>query len=400
MRFLWIIGLMAVANVAVATEAAATKPSYAPQPVAYVARSADQNEKLPLVTVGRLEGAKSPVHRWRMDRDYYASFRDNQLGINDVEDQNAAAFAAGKWKLLPAIGGSEIAVVVAIPSLPNASVTMGPLVREGGVLSLAINVWRSDPAIESTKTINARQVRVFYLPPLPEGKYQFQVQWCEMMPAAHEQGSDYSWTNYKVGQFPFEVEPANRRRFHEPPDAPSMTFDALRPAPMPKAETKIQPPWLMTARHFRLAEDAKDELTVGACQPFDSLRGNPLDFQEGALPQFQIAERNKSLYAMQVCAPMNFGEWASVESVHWDAKVATINVDLWTDIAGRDKNVRTSPVLMVHLISPESRAALEPITPPGHYTVEVVTHRLQADQPGGWYVQVEEHRRQVQVDVK
>src|SRR6185369_13513636 len=98
--------------------------------------------KLPLITIGRLpDGMKSPLNRWTLDYAHYASFRDNQLGRNSINDPNAADFAAGKLKLLAPIEKAEIVVAIALPDLPQSSVTVGPLIHSDDTLALMIEQW-------------------------------------------------------------------------------------------------------------------------------------------------------------------------------------------------------------------------------------------------------------------
>jgi hypothetical protein len=57
-------------------------------------------------------------------------------------------------------------------------------------------------------------------------------------------------------------------------------------------------------------------------------------------------------------------------------------------------------VLFVLLIPPSHRAALLPTTPPGHYEVEVCSHRLVASQPGGWYAEQPPRTESAEFEVK
>jgi hypothetical protein len=374
-----------------ATAIAAADVLRAPLPVDHVA-PLPEHTKLPLIAIGRLPaGATSPADRFKPDLAYYASFRDNQLGKNAEEDPNAVEYAAGKLKLLTPIEGSEVVVAVAVPNLPNASVTIGPIVLDGKVLRLSVQEWQSDETIARSKTTNARELRLLYLPPLAAGKYTLQVQWQVLSPARLNQSSDYFQTDERVAQLPFQVQTAGRRAGDEQAGWPSLPIEALQSVKsIPKAPESppVQVPWLITARRFSSLGDLREAVAVGSCEPFKFLRGHPAQPQPAsALPIVLQPAPNKTTYVRIIAPPLNLGEWASVDGIHWNGNHATINCALWTDGGARDRHLGVHPLLLVPLIPPSCRAGLVPITPPGQYNVVVCWHQLVVSRPGDWYVE-------------
>lgn len=374
-----------------ATAVAAADVLRAPLPVDHVA-PLPEHTKLPLIAIGCLPaGATSPVNRFKPDLAYYASFRDNQLGKNAEEDPYAVEYAAGKLKLLPPIEASEVVVAVAVPDLPNASVTIGPVVLDGKVLRLSVQQWQADEAIARSKTTNARELRLLYLPPLLTDKYTLQVQWHVMSPVRFDEGSDYSQTEEKTALLPFRVRPSNERAADEQVAAASLPFETLRlvePIPKVPASLKDQVPWLLMARRFVNLGGMTEGIAAGSCDPFKFLRGDPAKPQAAsALPMLSPTASARSTHIRIIGPPLNPGEWASLDGIHWNRNHVTLDCALWTDSPIRDRNASVQPMLLVDLIPPPYRATLLPTTPPGRYEVEVRWHRLFAQQPKGWYVE-------------
>ena len=354
---------------------------------------------LPLITLGRLpDGVTSPVQRGALDAAYYASFRDNQLGKNDREDANAADFAAGKLRLAPALAGSELVIAVVIPDLPQCSAAIGPVLCDKQTLTVTIDIWRSSEIVDRSKSFNARRAEMLYLPPLAAGNYRLQVQWREMTPADH--GSGYVWSRFKVGEMPFDVK--REPGVEEKSVAAMLPSDALRPMPMPGRadDARTQTPWPVTARRFVELGDAKEGVTVGSGNPFDFLRGDPAERQTAkAMPKLGPAKSDQSLYAMIVGPRMNSGEWASVESIQWLDRTATIDCVLWKDRGERTRNVLTYPLMIVQLIPPRAEPGLAPVTPAGRYQVNVVWHERLARESGEWYSEESQRRQEVSFEV-
>ena len=387
-----------------AAAVAAVVVGHAPLAVDYVARLWEGQKDLPLVTVGRLaEGAKSPVVRGGMERAYYGAFRNNQMGKDEKVDPNAEDFARGKMKLRPAMEGEEVVVAVAIPGLSDGWATIGPVVLEGKTLTVSIDQWRHDNTADSAVR-SSRKVQMLYLPPLAGGEYRLRVEWRVMSPALTQDGSDYAWTESKVAEVGFAVEAV--KQVHPRAEAASILFSALRAVEVqPKADgpMRVQVPWDLTAWAFSNIGDATEGVIAGrfAGDPFTFLRGDtgrahPVPL----LPKLEVAVSNDSTYVRMIGPMLNSGEWASVESIRWNGDTVTIDCDLWTDTAGRDKNLRSHPMLLVRLNPPGHRPALLPITPPGNYKVEVRWHKLVAPETGRWYAEESQREGAVEFVVK
>jgi len=298
----------------------------------------------------------------------------------------------------------ELVVAVAVPELPQISVTVGPLLADGNRLSLTLSLWKLDSTPDQSKTFNARRLQMLYLPSLPAGQYQLQVQWRIMTPGRHDNGSIYVCMGYKTADLPFKVL-SSGKQLQEQVEAPSLAFDALRPASIPddaRADVEsYQAPWLTTARRFSDIGDAQEGLSIGTCEPFKFLRGDPSQWQKrSALPDLTPSTSAHSTYAMLIAPSMSIGEWASVEEIRWRDDVVTIHCSYWTDEDIRTRNVRYHPMLLVQLVPPGYRAATPEVTPPGHYNVRVVWHKLVAPKSGGWYREDSDDFEKVAFDVE
>jgi hypothetical protein len=384
--------------------AASGQTGRAALPVDHVA-PLPEHATFPLITIGRLPvDAKSPVDWSRLDDSYYASFRDNQLGRDAQADRNAADYALGKLKLLPPVEGSDWVIVIAVPDLQNTAVTVGSVVLESNVVRLSVDQWQPDETIARSKTTNARELRLLYLPPLPAGKYTLQVHWHVMSPVRFDEGSDYSRTEEKTAELPFRVRPSSERAADEQVAAASLPLAAMRsvePIPKVPGSSKDQVPWLLTARRFINPGGMTEGIAAGSCDPFKFLRGDPAQPQAAsALPKLSPPASARSTYVRIIGPPLNPGEWASLDGVQWNGNHVIINCALWTLPAERHANGGNRPMLLVELIPPSRRAGLVPITPPGKYDVEVRWDRLVAPRPGEWYVDQSAPSQSTEIEVK
>src|SRR5689334_11305993 len=91
-----VLGLMLLSTASFADETA-----YAPLPAGFGTRLIVKTTDRPFIAIGRLTGyAKPPVQPpLLLDRLFYASFRDNQLGADSMDDPNAVEYAAGRLNL-------------------------------------------------------------------------------------------------------------------------------------------------------------------------------------------------------------------------------------------------------------------------------------------------------------
>lgn len=364
-----------------------------------------EHATFPLITIGRLPvDAKSPVDRSKLDDSYYASFRDNQLGRNAQADRNAADYALGKLKLLPLAEHSQVVLALAVPDLQNTAVTVGSVVLDDKVLRLSVDQWQPDETIARSKTTNARELRLLYLPPLPTGDYRLQVQWHILSPARPNEGTDYSQTGERVAELPFHIEPSGGRASSTPAASVSLQYEALRSVEsIPRVPTSLrtQVPWLMTARRFLSPGDVNEGIAVGGCEPFESLRGDPTQpLTTAALPKILPPTSGRTTYARIIGPLLGPGEWASVDGVQWADNHVIIYCAIWTLAGDQHANGGNRPMLLVELIPPSHRAGLVPITPPGKYEAEVRWHRLVAPQPGEWYLDQTGQSQSTEIEVK
>lgn len=377
----------------------------APLPVDHVARL-PEHCNLPLIAIGRLpEDSASAVDWSKLDDAYYASFRDNQFGKNDRADRNVADHAEGKLKLLAPAEGREVIVAVAVPDLPNTAVTIGPVLLDGSVLRIVAEQWQSAKGIARSKTTNAHELHLLYLPPMQAGAYRVWVDWRVMSPARPGEGSDYLLADTRVAELPFQIRPAGPHSSDRDPGAASLPVTALRPMePLrsgPPAVSRMQVPWLVTARRILPNDDVKEGIAVGSCEPFEFLRGDPSRPVTGAaLPGLRPPTSDKAIYARIVGPALGHDEWASVDNVTWTGTRVTIDCSLWRQAADGHSNGGERPMLRVELVPPTRRASLLPVTPPGKYNVEVRWHHLTAQRPGEWYMGQVQRSESASVEVK
>ena len=380
----WLIGTMAALFASI-TMGQTTGPEYAPISVAHVASGAHRNDKLPLVMIGRILTQTAPGPEQDAEREaYHHSFRDNQLGIDSVNDENAKSFANSQLLDLPAVANDTIALALATPF--GKSEVTPTVTKQGDRLVLNLKWWKPNEANNRGKSVIGQRVQMIYLPSLPAGVYRLQVQWQTMTEDDLAKGSGWTLTDSKVGEMPFEIyakDPAPSKSV-----LPVMFFDALKATAIPEADAKSQEqtPWQMTARRFKPVLEAP-ALQVGTFVPDTFFRGDPsLVLEPSALPKLDPPKSGQSTYAVILAPKLNYSvEWASIHSVEWKGLNATVNCFLWA-VSGRHTttSLPTNPLLVVRLNPPTYIPAGAP-TPPGHYTVTVVYRRLIAPWEGGWY---------------
>lgn len=390
-------GLMMVAAASGQTRRAAL-------PVDHVA-PLSEHAAFPLMAIGCLPvDAKSPVDWSTVDDSYYASFRDNQLGRNSQADRNAADYALGRLKLLPLVEHSQAVLAMAVPDLPNTSVTIGSIVLDDKVLPLSVDEWQPDETTARSKTTNARELHLLYLPPLAAGEYRLRVAWHIRSPARPDEGSDYFQTEEKTAELPFRVRPSSGRAADEPAAAASLPVAALRsvePIPKLSGSSNDQVPWLLTARRFVNAGGVTEGIAAGSCEPFNFLRGDPAQLlPASALPRILPPTSGTTTYARIIGPLLGPGEWASLDSVQWNGNHVIIHCAIWALAGDQRASGGNRPMMLVELIPPSRRAALLPITPPGKYEVEVRWQRWAAPRPGEWYVEQAAPSRSTEFEVK